>query len=123
METLSSSQKSSWISCLIKKFDGGGYVALVRHMVNIVGSCERHGFFEEYMSCALFIYTLQGNLMHWCATLPEKSIHSLVHLVAVIYRAFSHFNYQALDKEILKLRKAPDESVEQFYIHFCNIAY
>jgi len=34
-----------------KAFDGGGYVALVRHAVDVVGSCERHGFFEEYMSC------------------------------------------------------------------------
>ena len=41
-----------------KTFDGQGYIALVRHAVSVVGSCERHGFFEEYMICALFIYML-----------------------------------------------------------------
>lgn len=106
----------------LKKFDGGGYVALVRHAVRIVGSCERHGFFEEYMSCVLFIYTLRGNPMHWCATLPKKSIHSLAQLVAEIDRAFNHFDCKALNQEILKLRKEPDESVEQFHTCFCNLA-
>ena len=48
---------------------------MVRHMVGVIGSCERHGFFEEYMSCTLFIYTLRGNPMHWCAMLPKKAIH------------------------------------------------
>jgi len=81
-------------------------------MVGFVGSCERHGFFEEYMSCALFIYMLQGNPMHWCATLPEKSIHSLACLVTEIDSAFDHFDRKALNKEIMKLQKAPDESVE-----------
>lgn len=61
--------------------------------------------------------------MHWCATLPENSIHSLTHLVAEIDRAFNHFNYKALNKEILELGKGPDESIEQFYTRFCNIAY
>jgi len=38
-----------------KTYDGGGHVALVRHTVGIV-----HGIFEEYMSYALFVYTLEG---------------------------------------------------------------
>jgi len=41
-----------------KTYDGGGHVAFVRHAVGIVGSCERHGIFEEYMTCVLFIYTV-----------------------------------------------------------------
>ncbi len=61
--------------------------------------------------------------MHWCATIPEKYIHSLSHLVAEIDHAFNHFDHQALNKEIMKLRKALDESIEQFYMHFCNLAY
>jgi len=81
-----------------KTFDGGGYVALVMHVVSIVGSCERHGFLEEYMSCVLFIYMLRRHPMHWCATLPKKYIHSLIHLVAEIDHAFNHFNYKALNK-------------------------
>jgi len=47
-----------------KTFDGGGHVALVRHVVGIVDTCERHGIFQEYMSSALFVYTLQGHPMH-----------------------------------------------------------
>ena len=97
-----------------KTYDGGGHVALVRHMVSIVGSCERHGIFEEYMTCTLFIYTLWGHPVYWCAMLPKKSIHYLVHLVTEIDCAFNHFDRQALNKEILKLRKAPDESIDQF---------
>jgi len=84
-------------------YDGGGYAALFMLVVDVIGSCERHGLFEEYMSCALFIYTLQQHLMHWCATLPEKSIHSLVHLVIEIDYAFNHFDHEALDQEIMKL--------------------
>lgn len=45
-------------------YDGGGYRALVRLAGTIIGSCERYGFFEEYMSHTLFIYMLPGNLMH-----------------------------------------------------------
>jgi len=105
-----------------KTFDSGGHVALVRHAISVVGSCKRHRF-EEYMTCVMFIYTLRGNPMHWCTTLPEKSIHSLAHLVAEIDHAFNHFNHKALDQEILKFRKAPDESVDQFYTHVCNLAY
>jgi len=81
-----------------KTFDGGGYVALVKHVVGIVGLCERHGFFEKYMSYTLFIYKLRGHPMHWCATVPEKSIHSLSHLVAVIDNAFNHYEHKALNK-------------------------
>ncbi len=88
---------------LHKTYDGGGYVALVRYAVDIVGSCERHGIFEEYMSYALFVYTLRGHPMHWCAMLPGKSIHSLAHLVAKIDCAFNHFNHKAPDQEVLKL--------------------
>jgi len=55
--------------------------------------------------------------------LPKKSIHFLAHLVAKIDRAFNHFNHKALDQEILKLQKVPNESVDQFYTHFCNLAY
>ena len=84
-------------------YDGGGYAALVRLTVGVIGSCERHGLFEEYMRCALFISTLQGHLMHSCVTLPEKYIHSLVHLVREIDSAFNHFDHEALDQEILKL--------------------
>lgn len=64
-----------------KTYNGGGYVALVRHVVSVVGSCKRHGIFEEYMTWVLFVYMLRGNPMHWSATLPGKSIHSLSHLV------------------------------------------
>ena len=86
-----------------KRFDGGGYVALVRHMVDVVGLCERHEFFEEYMRFVLFIYTLRGHPMHLCAMLPKKSIHSLGHLVTEIDHAFNHYDRKALNKEIMKL--------------------
>ena len=96
---------------------------MVRHVVDIVGSCERHGIFEEYMTCALSAYTLRGNPMHWCATLLEKSIHSLSHMVTEIDHAFNNFNRKELNKEIMELRKALDESIEQFHTHFCNLTY
>jgi len=44
-------------------------------------------------------------------------------LIVEIDRSFHHFDHQALNKEILKLRKVPDEFVEQFYTRFCNLAY
>ena len=95
--------KHLWDNLSHKTYDGGGYVALVRHVVDIVGSCERHGIFEEYMTCALFVYMLRGNPMHWCATLLRKSIHSLSNLVTEIDHAFNHFNHKSLDQEIMKL--------------------
>ncbi len=58
METTSKSWKSSGITCHIKHTIVGGYIDLVRHMVDVVGSCERHGIFEECMAYALFDYTL-----------------------------------------------------------------
>ena len=61
--------------------------------------------------------------MHWCAMLVGKSIHSLTHLVVEIDCAFNHFNHKALDQEIEKLYKPLGESIDQFYIHFCNLAY
>ena len=106
-----------------KTFDGGGYISLVRHVVDIVGSCEIHGIFDEYITCTMFIYMLRGHPMHSCATLPENSIHSLSHLVAEIDHAFKHFDHEALDQEIMKLRKELDEFVDQFYTRFCNLSY
>jgi len=44
-------------------------------------------------------------------------------LVAEIDRDFNHFDHKALNKEIMKLQKAPDESVEQCHTCFCNLAY
>jgi len=38
-----------------KTYNVGGYVSLVRHVIDIVGSCEKHGIFKEYMTCTLFI--------------------------------------------------------------------
>lgn len=105
-----------------KAYDGWAYRALVRHMVNVVGSCERHGLFEEYMTYVLFVYTLPGYPMHCCATLPEKYIHSLSHLATKIDHYFNHFNHKALAKEIMELWKAPDESIEYFHTHFCNLS-
>jgi len=58
-----------------------------------------------------------------CATLPEKSIHSLAHLVTEIDCPFNHFNHKQLNQEILKLQKALDESIDQLYKRFCNLAY
>ena len=58
-----------------------------------------------------------------CAILPEKYIHSLTQLIKEISDSFYHFDDQALNKEILKLRKAPDESIELFHTLFCNISY
>lgn len=92
-----------WANLSHKTYDGVGYVSLVRHAVEIVGSCERHEIFEDYMTCALLAYTLQGHPMHWCATLHEKFIHSLSHLVAEIDCDFNHFDHKALNKEILEL--------------------
>jgi len=109
------------LSC--KTHDGGGQVALVRHTVGIVGSFERHEIFEVYMTCAFFAYTLRGHPLHWHATLPKKSIHYFHHLIAEIDHAFNHFDRKSLNKEILKLRKAPNESIEQFYMCFHNLAY
>ena len=101
-----------WNSLSTKTYDGGGQVALVRHAVDIVGSCERHEIFEDYMTCVLFAYMLRGHPLHWYATLPEKSIHSFHHLIAEIDRAFNHFDLKALNKEILKLQKTVDISIE-----------
>jgi len=61
--------------------------------------------------------------MHWCATLPEKIIHSLSHLVIEVDYAFNNFNSKELNKEIMELQKAPDESLEKFYMHFRNLTY
>jgi len=55
--------------------------------------------------------------------LPKKSIHSIYHLVTEIHRAFKNFDRKVLNEEILKLRKEPNESVEQFYMCFHNLAY
>jgi len=109
-----------WNNLSCKTYDGGGQTTLVRH---VVGVCERHEIFEDHMTCTLFIYTLRGHPLHWHATLPQKSIHSFHHLIAEIDCAFNHFDYKALNKEILKLRKAPDEFVEQFYMCFRNLAH
>ena len=61
--------------------------------------------------------------MHWCSMLPKKSIHSHACLVAEIDHDFNHFDHKALNKEILKLQKAPNEFVEQFHTCFYNLAY
>lgn len=111
-----------WNNLSPKTYDDEGQAVFLRHGVGIVGSCERHEIYKYYMTCALFTYMLRGNPLHWCATLPEKSIHSFHHLIAEIESAFNHFDHKEMNKEILKSWKAPNESIEQFHIHFCNIA-
>lgn len=63
------------------------------------------------MTCSLFAYTFRGHPLLWCATLLENSIHSLTQLIVEIDQAFHHFDRKALNKEILELRKPPNESV------------
>lgn len=70
-----------------------------------------------------YSHTLWGHPLHWCATLLENCIHSLTQLIAEIKHAFHHFDHQALNKEIMKLRKAPNESFENFNTRFCNLTY
>lgn len=111
-----------WNNLSHKTYDGGCWVVLVRDAVGIVGSYERHKIFEYCMTFTLFSHTLQGHALHWCATLLENYILSLSHLVIELNCAFNHFDYKALNKEILKLRKAPDESVEQAHTCFCSFA-
>ena len=55
------------------------------------------------MSRTLFISTLQGHSMNWCAILPKNYIHSLAHLIMEIDRAFNHYDHKSLNKEIIKL--------------------
>lgn len=96
---------------------------MARHIVGVVGSCERHEIFEDYMTCAFFAYMLRGHPLHWYAKLSKKYIHSFHHLITEIGHAFNHFDHKSLNEEIMKLQKALDESLEQFYMHFHNLAY
>jgi len=61
---------------------------------------------------------LHGGPLQWIVTLPEKYIHSFSHFVLGLSHAFHKFDHQALNKKILELWKAPDESVAQFWYHF-----
>jgi len=55
--------------------------------------------------------------------MPDKSIHSFNHFFIEIVNAFHHFDRKALNKEIMKLQKVPDESIEQFHVRFLNLSF
>ena len=75
------------------------------------------------MIYSMFEFTLHGHPLQWLVTLHEKSIHSFGHLVLELCHYFHNFDHQALNKKILQLQKAPDESVAQFWYLFHNLTF
>ncbi len=49
-----------WNNLSCKTYDGGYWVALVRHMVGVVGCCERNEIFDDYMTYALLHARFKG---------------------------------------------------------------
>lgn len=103
--------------------EGEGRTTWCRHSVVFARLCDSDKIREVYVICTLFTFTLRGYPLQWLITLPNKSIHSFGHFVIELVDAFHHFDHQALNIEILKLQKAPDESVEKFHIRFLNLAF
>ena len=59
----------------------------------------------------------------WCVTLPNASIHSYDQLIRELAHAFYQYDHKALNKKILELRKAPDESLLQFWECIHNLEF
>lgn len=71
----------------------------------------------------MFAFTLHGHPMMWCFTLHDAFSHSFDQLVGELTRAFYQYDHKALNKKIMELQIAPDESVMQFWERFRNLLY
>lgn len=104
-----------WNELSHNTYDGEGRANLLRHKVAFTGFCERNEIHEDYIACLLFAFTLQGHALMWYVILPNASIHSFNQLFGELTSAFYHYDHQELKKKILKLQKAPDESLMKFW--------
>lgn len=112
-----------WNDLSHNTYDGEGKSSFLIHIVSFTGFNERHEIQEDYVACLLFSSTLRGHTLQWCVTLHASSIHSLCHLVRDLTHVFYCYDHKELNKKIIELLKAPDESIEQFHICFCNLGF
>jgi len=105
-------QKELWNYLSHKKYKRECEAAWMVHRALFVVLYQQYGILEDYMIYTLFTFTLRGHQLQWCVTLPDKPIHSLHQFIGEVDDSFHHFDYKEMNKEILKLRKAPNESVE-----------
>lgn len=95
-------------------YDGEARETLLNHGVSFMGFCERNEIHEDYISFSLFAFTFQGHALQWCVTFPAASIHFYDQTLGEFSHSFYHYDRKTLNKIILQLWKAPDESLLQF---------
>jgi len=105
------------------KFDGDGGTTIPEHIVRVFKFCTKHNIHCEDTACRLFILTFKAHVKEWYHPLPITSIHSFEHLVKELYRTFGMYDYKSIFKKIMRLRKSPDESLDDFHDHFNNFCF
>lgn len=85
--------------------------------------CERNEIHEDHIACSLFALMLGWHALWWCVTFPTTSIHSYDQMIRELPYSIYYYDRKAFNKKILELRKAPNESLLQFWKRFENLIF
>lgn len=105
------------------KFNGDNGTPLFRHTITFVSFCDRHDVLLDDIVCGLFSFTFEECTKQWCHTLPTTFIHSFDHMIRELWCAFVFYERKELHQKNLKLWKALDKSIENFYDLFLHYYY
>ncbi len=67
----------------------------------------------------MLAYKLHEYPLRWLCSLPANSMHSIEHFCDLIEDTFHHFDLEHIDHKLLQQRKAPYESLDDFWQCFC----
>lgn len=71
----------------------------------------------------MFTLTFKGGIRECGCKFPVTSRHSFKHLAIEIFHTFDKYDYKYVFKKIMQLRKAPDESLDDFHDHFIHFFF
>lgn len=105
------------------KFYGKGETPIYNYTTHFLQIFTKHNIHCEDVACRLFILTFEARIKEWCYTSMDSSIHSFNHIIKEIFHAFGRYDYKFIFKKIMHLKKATDESLDDFHYRFFEFCF
>jgi len=102
-------------------YDGKGKVAWPEQLHNFLSMIYEENEFIDERAGLLLAYTFREAPFHWVLSLLVDTAHSCEHFCDLIEDTVYHFDPDHLDWKLLQQRRAPHESVIDFWQCFCDL--
>ena len=106
-----------------RTYDGEGEVAWPKHLHNFLSMIHEEDEFSDEQINLMLAYTLRESPFHWVLSLPANTMHSFEHFCDLIEDMFYHFYPDHLDWKLSQQRRAPHESVIDFWQPFHDLQF